>query len=40
LNILKKASRSVEVFTETDAAELALLLAGQVAQHEANATHA
>ena len=37
LNILKKASSSAEVFTETDAASLSLRLAAQVAQHEANA---
>jgi hypothetical protein len=36
MNILKKASSSAEVFTETDAAGLSLRLAKQVAEHEAN----
>lgn len=37
LNILKKASSSAEIFAETDAANLSLRLAAQVAKHEANA---
>ena len=40
LNILKKASSSAEVFSETEAADLSLRLAAQVTQHKANATHA
>lgn len=40
LNILKKASNSAEVFGETDAVDLSLRLAAQVAKHESNSAHA
>lgn len=38
LNILKKASDSVEVFAETDAIDLSRRLAAQVAKHDATAS--